>query len=81
MIWSENPLSVLLEVGKLETSAEAALDFIYSRADAEGVVKRWRECDALVVDEVSMLHPKVRTASAITRLPPFVGVRFSSLDF
>ena len=48
-----------MNVGKLEVSAESALSFIRRRRDRVIVFRRFRQCDVLVIDEMSQLHPKV----------------------
>ena len=48
-----DPLVGEVNVGILEVSAESALSFIRRRRDRGIVFRRFRQCDVLVIDEVS----------------------------
>ena len=43
----------------MEVSAETALSFIESRSELEVVFRLYRECNVVMIDEVSQMHRKV----------------------
>lgn len=48
-----------VNIGKLEQSAKEAMEFIKSRPDEDDVLARLRRTEVLILDEVSMLSPRV----------------------